>query len=261
MRAQRLIDVMLDVGVFEIVDVAAVESAHEHLLGFRRAALRERDRLVLFVDDVVAGGFQRVALFGLRIAAHDGARLQLRHDAIDLVIEIGRHLGRPGDDQRRARFVDQDAVHLVDDREVVAALDVMRELELHVVAQVVEAELVVRAVGDVRGVCRLAFHVVHVVLDDSRRSCRGLINPAHPLGVAAGQVVVDGHDVDALALERVEIGRQRGDERFAFAGFHLGDLPGVQDARRRSAGRRNGACSTRADRPRGPPQTPQAGGR
>ena len=56
------------------------------------------------------------------------------------------------DDERRPRFVDQDAVDLVDDREVVAALHVVREVELHVVAQVVEAELVVRAVGDVAAV-------------------------------------------------------------------------------------------------------------
>ena len=51
----------------------------------------------------------------------------------------------------------------------------------------------------------------------------------HPFAVAAGQVVVDGDDVDALALEGVEVGRQRGDEGFAFAGDHLGDVAAVQD--------------------------------
>ena len=52
---------------------------------------------------------------------------------------------------------------------------------------------------------------------------------AHPLGVAAGEVVVHRHDVDALAFEGVEIDRQRGDQRLAFAGLHLGDLAAVQD--------------------------------
>ena len=51
---------------------------------------------------------------------------------------------------------------------------------------------------------------------------------AHPLGVAAGQVVVDRDDVDALAGERVQVGRQRRDERLAFAGLHLGDAAAVQ---------------------------------
>ena len=44
-----------------------------------------------------------------------------------------------------------------------------------------------------------------------------------------GEVVVDGDDVDALAFERVQVAGQRGDERFAFAGAHLGDRSLVQD--------------------------------
>ena len=163
------------------------------------------------------------------MSPRDGARLQLRDDPVDLVVEVGRLLGRPGDDERRPRLVDEDAVHFVDDREVVPALDVVRELELHVVAQVVEAELVVGAVGDVGGVGDLALGVVQVVLDDADGHAEEAVDPAHPLRVAARQVVVDRDDVDALALERVEIGRQRGDERLAFAGLHLGDLALVED--------------------------------
>jgi hypothetical protein len=53
--------------------------------------------------------------------------------------------------------------------------------------------------------------------------------PAHPLGVAAGQVVVDGDHVDALAGERVQIHGQRGDQRLAFAGLHLRDFAAMQD--------------------------------
>ena len=55
------------------------------------------------------------------------------------------------------------------------------------------------------------------------------VDAAHPLGVAAGQIVVDRHDVDALAFERVEIGGERGDQRLAFAGLHLGDLALVEN--------------------------------
>ena len=121
----------------------------EQLLGLGHAALGQRHRLVLLVDDVVAGLLELLALLGLDVAARDRAGLQPRDDAIDLVVEVGRFLGRARDDQRRPRFVDQDAVDFVDDGEVVPALHVVREVELHVVAQVVEAELVVGAVGDV----------------------------------------------------------------------------------------------------------------
>ena len=103
-----------------------------------------------------------------------------------------------------------------------------REVELHVVAEVVEAELVVGAVGDVAAVGDLPLLVVEVVLDDADRHAEEAVDAAHPLRVAAGQVVVHGDDVNALAFERVEIGGQRGDERLAFAGLHLGDLAVVQ---------------------------------
>ena len=52
---------------------------------------------------------------------------------------------------------------------------------------------------------------------------------AHPFAVAAGQVVVDGDDVDALAGQRVQIGGQGGHQGLAFAGLHLGDAALVQD--------------------------------
>ena len=50
------------------------------------------------------------------------------------------------------------------------------------------------------------------------------VEAAHPLRVAAGQVVVDRDDVHALAFERVQVGGQGRDQRLAFAGLHLGDL-------------------------------------
>ncbi|EXI66320.1 MAG: hypothetical protein AW08_02676 [Candidatus Accumulibacter adjunctus] len=51
----------------------------------------------------------------------------------------------------------------------------------------------------------------------------------HPLGIAIGEVIVDGDDVHALAGQRVEVGSQRRDQRLALAGAHLGDLAIVQD--------------------------------
>jgi len=68
----------------------------------------------------------------------------------------------------RARLVDQDGIDLVDDREDVAALDHVLHAILHVVAQIVEAELVVGAVGDVAVVGLLALLVVEAMHDDPR---------------------------------------------------------------------------------------------
>src|SRR3546814_3611240 len=92
--------------------------------------------------------------YGVRISdwSSDVCSSDLRDQPVDLQGQRRAVVGGPGDDQRRARLVDQDGVDLVDDRVVEVALDHVLQAELHVVAQIVEAELVVGAVGDVAGI-------------------------------------------------------------------------------------------------------------
>ena len=117
-------------------------SSRSHL---QHAFFGERGGAVLFVDGVIAGG-----VFLARLLAFDHfAALQVRDDLVGLVVLVGRFLAGAGNDQRRAGFVDQDRIDFVDDGEVVAALHAVLQVELHVVAQVIEAELVIGAVGDV----------------------------------------------------------------------------------------------------------------
>jgi hypothetical protein len=169
-----------------------------------------------------------LCFLSFHVAAGHSSGRQLRNDPIDLVIQIRRFFGRPGNDERRSRFIDQDAVHFVDNREVVTPLHVVREVELHVVAQVVEPELVVGAVRDVARVGDLALLVVQIVLDDTHRHPEEAIDPSHPLGVAPGQVIVDRDHVDAFAREGIEVGGKRRDERLAFARLHLRDLSAME---------------------------------
>ena len=156
--------------------------------------------------------------------------LERADDRGEAVVQLGGVADAAGDDQRRARLVDQDRVDLVDDAVAVAALNLGVEPGRHVVAQVVEAQLVVGAVGDVGGVVAtlLLGPVFEAGDDQSDVEPHALVDAAHPLGVAAGQVVVDGDEVDALAAERVEVGRERGDEGLALAGLHLGDPAEVE---------------------------------
>ena len=112
--------------------------------------------------------------------------------------------------------------------EVVAALHQLVLRPRHVVAQVVEAELVVRAVGDVAGVLLAALRPASVGEDRADGQAEEAVHAAHQVGVALGQVVVDGDDVHALAGQRVEVGRAGGDEGLALAGAHLGDVAQVQ---------------------------------
>ena len=150
------------------------------------------------------------------------------HDARELVVRLGRLRAGARDDERGAGLVDEDGVHLVDDGEVVAALHAGLRARDHVVAQVVEAELGVRAVRDLGLVGGDLLVGAHAVLDEAHVHAQEAVDLAHPLAVAAGQVVVHGDDVHVVAVERVQVAGQRGHERLALAGLHLGDLPVVE---------------------------------
>ncbi len=197
-RLDQVVDHLARAGRVEVLDA-------ERLLDLGDARLGRRGGLALLVDLVVLA--EREALDDLR----------------ERVVDVGRLLGLAGDDQRRARLVDEDRVDLVHDRERVRALHRLLELDREVVAQVVEAELGVRAVGDVAGVGGLAGLRLHLGLDHADGHAERLVDRAHPLGVAAREVVVDRDEVRALADQRVEVERQRGHQRLALAGLHLGD--------------------------------------
>ena len=211
--------------------------AVEELLGLQRvvqvADQRGVDRLVEVVDaelvldelDALLGdGDRALVLLDLVV----GVALHQRHDPGELAVPLGAGLGRAADDQRGAGLVDEDRVDLVDDREVVPALHQVGLAPGHVVAQVVEAELVVRAVGDVAGVLLAPVRRLLAGQDDADRQAEEPVHPAHPLGVALGQVVVDRDDVHAVAGQRVEVGRQHAGEGLALTGLHLGDVAQVQ---------------------------------
>ena len=77
-------------------------------------------------------------------------------------------------------------------------------------------------------VLRAALIGLLVRLDHADGQAERLVDRPHPLGVAAREVVVDRHQVDALPGERVQVDRQRRGERLALAGAHLGDRALVQ---------------------------------
>ncbi len=193
-------------GVGRLVEVLDAEV----VLDLGDARLEHRDRALLLVDLVVDVLDQR---------ARDRRELAVPADLV---------LGRAADDQRGACLVDQDRVDLVDDGEVVAALDALLDRARHVVAQVVEAELVVGAVGDVAVVRRAPLVGAHLRQDHPHLETEVVVDAAHHLGLVLRQVVVDRDDVDALAGQRVEVRRQGGDQGLALTGLHLGDVAEVQ---------------------------------
>ncbi len=194
------------------------------------------------LDSLLGEGYHPGFLVHDVISFAPQARDELGHAAV-----VGiRLLSRAGDDERSACLVYQNVVHLVHDGVVKASLHLLGEVQHHVVPQVVEAELVVGAVGDVGLVgfptahrpqvliALIVGHVVRVeeegrlVLDNPHREPQEMVDGPHPLGVALGQVIVDGDQVTPLAFQSVEVEGQGGNQGLALAGSHLGHLALVQ---------------------------------
>ena len=106
----------------------------ELLLDFFDAGLGGHDNSFRFFDVIVHSPHQR---------AHDGSKLVIQSCGVGNATR---------DDERRAGFIDKDRVDFVDDGIEVSALHFVSHDTSHVVAQIIEPELVVSAIGDIAGV-------------------------------------------------------------------------------------------------------------
>jgi len=207
MCLQGLVDVMEEIDVIRVVEVFDIEDLLQlcdALFGKIGAA-----RLLVYHEILIT--------------------LELGYQFVDLVILVCRLFRRAGDDERGSRLVNEDAVDFIDDCIVELALDAILKVIVHVVAQIVETELVVRAVRYVAGVSMLPGDIIEVVDYDTHGKAEELIHRTHPFGIPFGEVIVDGHHVDAEAAQGVEVYGKGGDECLPFTGRHFGDLAFMQD--------------------------------
>jgi hypothetical protein len=159
----------------------------------------------------------------------------------------GGAIGPSGDDERSPGLVDEHAVRLVHDGEVQAAQQELadaRALARHAlelepqargriaedepVAQIVEAQLLVRAVGDVASVGRAPRLGRHAADHHADGQSQRAVDRPHRFRVARRQVVVDGDDVHGDAAERGGRCAERGGQGLALPRLHLRHEPGKQ---------------------------------
>ena len=84
-----------------------------------------------------------------------------------------------------------------------AALHHLLFVDRHIVAQIIEAQLVIRAVGDIGGIGRAALLRGQIVDDEADGQPQKTVDLAHPLRVALGEIIVDRDDVHAPSGQRV----------------------------------------------------------
>ena len=147
-----------------------------------------------------------VAAVGVGVVVVAGDQFADQPDDLEL---RGLPVRGAGQHQRHQRLVDEHRVGLVDQRDVGVRRHQVVDVGDELVAQHVEADLVDRGVGDVALVGGAALVGGRLGGDPADRQAHRLQQRAHPFGVAAGQVVVDGDDVHVPARERVAGGGDR----------------------------------------------------
>ena len=105
-RAQRLVDVMEQRHVRRVVQAAGC-SRCASIRSHAAIPLSVSVTVLCFSSTMKSPVASRLAILTLGVAARDFARLQPGNDPIDFVVQVGRLFGRPGDDERRPRFVDR----------------------------------------------------------------------------------------------------------------------------------------------------------
>ncbi len=233
--ALELID-GLDGAVFhQIIDVAP-----QQLVRVQRILNGGEQREVLCLEQVAAtkrrfhgsdAGVGQRDIPAVFVEREVAASAKMPCDAVHLICQ---HV-LPGvaacDHQWNTRLVDQDRIGLVDHRRGERQMHLLARVEREPIAKKIEPDLVGCGVGDVAGVGLAAFFDPHALLDASYGKPKELIDTAHPLRVAAGQIIVHGHYVNAFAFPRVPGDRGHRRQRLAFASLHFGDPPGCKSQR------------------------------
>ena len=177
-------------------------------------------------------GFRDHSLAGFVVHAVVGAFPEPGHYLPRLGASTGIVAGRSADDQRCARLVEQQQIHFIHHCEVQRPEDQFVRRHGEVVAQIVEDQLVVGYVGDVRGVGLFAgfasFLRVQILGHHPDTEAHEPVDGPHPLGVAGGQVIVHRHQVHAPAGKSIERHGQCGHQGLSFTGLHLGHRAEMQ---------------------------------
>ena len=222
--------------VVDVLEVALLKEAAgdkvaflEDFFYFKHSLVGKGDPAGLLVQLVVSLDGLSLGLVGIvaggGILFHLG---ELAHELVNLVELEGVVLAGTGDDEGGAGLINQNRVNFVHNAEGKVPLNLLTGVNLHVVTEIVKAQLVVGAVGDVAVVGELSGGIVHAGDDGAHRHPKVGVHRPHPVGVTLGKVVVHRHYVDTTAREAVEVGGRHRHEGLSLAGLHLHNAAGIQ---------------------------------
>ena len=223
---KSLLDIMVQLRIFRIGQRLHFEPG----FGFGNALRCQLNGAATDIAHVVAALHLLDAheLIGFAHVLHIFAPGQAADEPVGLPVHFGAFLSLAADDQGSTGFIDEDGVHLVHNGIVQIPLDHGFLIDHHVVPQIVKSKFVIGAVGDIAGISLPPLLGGKIVNNASHRKTQEPVDLTHPLGIAAGQIIIDGDDVYALALQCIQIGGKGGYQGLALAGLHFGDTALMQ---------------------------------
>ena len=144
-RSNRIVEEAHKRGVDRVIEVVDTKL----VLDFVDCFLQNADRALLLVNLVVLISLENL------------------YDASELRVPRCRLVSRTANDQRCSGLINEDRVHFVNNGKIVASLNHLGFGPRHIVAEVVEPELVVGPIRDVRGVRGAALRRAHLADDDA----------------------------------------------------------------------------------------------
>ena len=88
------------------------------------------------------------------------------------------------------------------------ALHKLCAIKLHVVAEVIEPEFIIRAIGNIAPISLMSTVVFYVMLNDTYGHSQKSVDTSHPIGISPGEIIVDRDDMNA-SCKGILIGGER----------------------------------------------------
>ena len=159
------------------------------ILNLVDTGFKDTDGLLLLIDFIVLVANQNIGDAG-----------ELRVPAIDIAGCRAR------DDQRGTSLVDQNRVDLIDDHEVMTTLDHVFGALRHVVTQIIETEFIIRSVRNIGVVLLAAFFRLLSNQHAAHGESQEVVDASHQIRLVLRQIIVHGHNVNALTGQRTQVG-------------------------------------------------------
>ena len=215
---------------FQVICVCQVLNMEE-LLYLLHAICRQVDNLILLIDNEITCLFLNNAHNRIHFGKfrHILASHHLPCQDVACFIEAGRLAALPRNNQGRPGFVNQYRVHLINNGIMQIPLYKLLLINYHIITKVIKTQLIVRHIRDITGICRTALVVVHGIKHNAYRQAQKLMNLPHPFRITVCQIIIDRYNMDALALQCIEVSRQGRYQRLTFPCLHFSDTPLMQD--------------------------------